>query len=256
MPESLIPRSEIMRLLHENSENSFRHTTYREENQRHYLLMQGDMAAVEEAVRIIDPELQGTLSSDPVRNMRYLVIIGIGLATRFTIEAGVPQETVYSTSDLYIQKADIATTHTEFVEITREFWTKMVEMVQVSRQERTFSKPVMTCLDYIDVHFTSRITLSDLSRETGLHPAYLASLFKTEVGETFGSYLARRRIETAQSLLTRTEYTYSQIAYSLAFCSQSHFTKIFREKTGFTPHQYRMRFYNTNISSALQKPTN
>ena len=84
MSEILIPQSEITRLLHENSENSFRHTTYREENRRYHLLMQGDMAAVDEAVRISDPKIQGKLSSDPVRNMRYLFIIGTGLARLYT----------------------------------------------------------------------------------------------------------------------------------------------------------------------------
>ena len=251
MSDNLIPPSEIMRLLHENSENSFRHTTYREENRRYHLLMQGDMAAVDEAVRISDPKIQGKLSSDPVRNMRYLFIIGTGLATRYAIEAGVPQERVYSLSDLYIQKADILTTEKELMELVREFWTKLVELVQLLKNRKILSRPVMTCLDYIDAHFTDRITLRDLSAQTGMHPNYLASLFKEELGESFSSYLQRRKIEIAQALLTRTEYTYSQIAFSLAFCSQSHFIKVFREKTGFTPRQYRMKFTDTNFSSSL-----
>ena len=252
MSESLIPQSEITRLLHENSENSFRHTTYREENLRYHLLMQGDMAAVEEAYRISDPKLQGKLSSDPVRNMRYLFIIGTGLATRYAIEAGVPQERVYSLSDLYIQKADILPTEKELRELVREFWTKLVELVQLSKNKNIYSKPIMTCLDYIDTHFTTRITLSELASQVKMHPNYLAALFKKEMGESFGSYLMRRKIETAQALLTRTEYTYSQIAYSLAFCSQSHFIKAFREKTGFTPRQYRMQFSDTNFSTTLK----
>lgn len=241
MSETLIPQSEITRLLHENSENSFRHTTYREENRRYHLLMQGDMAAVDEAVRISDPKIQGKLSSDPVRNMRYLFIIGTGLATRYAIEAGVPQERVYSLSDLYIQKADVLTTEKALRELVREFWTKLVELVQLTKKSKIFSRPVMTCLNYIDAHFSSQITLRDLAAQTGLHPNYLATIFKAEMGESFSAYLLRRRIETAQALLTRTEYTYSQIAYSLAFCSQSHFIKVFREKTGFTPKQFRMQ---------------
>ncbi len=251
MSETLIPQSEITRLLHENSENSFRHTTYREENRRYHLLMQGDMAAVDEAVRISDPKIQGKLSSDPVRNMRYLFIIGTGLATRYAIEAGVPQERVYTLSDLYIQKADVLTTEKALRELVREFWTKLVELVQLTKSDKIYSKPILTCLNYIDSHFSSRITLRDLGVQTGLHPNYLASLFKAELGESFSAYLLRRRIETARALLTRTEYTYSQIAYSLAFCSQSHFIKVFREKTGFTPRQYRMQFSDSNFASSF-----
>lgn len=254
MSETLIPQSEITRLLHENSENSFHHTSYREENRRYHLLMQGDMAAVDEAVRISDPAIQGKLSSDPVRNMRYLFIVGAGLATRYAIEAGVPQERVYSLSDLYIQKADILSTEKELRDLVREFWTKLVELVQLTKSETIISKPVLTCLNYIDAHFSFRITLKDLADQTGLHPNYIASLFKEELGESFGAYLIRRRIDTARALLTRSEYTYSQIAYSLAFCSQSHFIKVFREKTGLTPRQYRMQYYNANFLSVAGAP--
>ena len=252
MSEILIPQSEITRLLHENSENRFRHTSYREENLRYHLLMQGDMAAVDEAVRISNPEIQGKLSSDPVRNMRYLFIIGTGLATRYLIEAGLPQERVYSLSDLYIRKADVLNTERELMDLVRQCWTEMVELVRKYKNEKPVSKPIMTCLNYIDAHFSFRITLKDLADQVGMHPNYLATLFKEEIGDSFGSYLTRRRIDTARALLTRTEYTYSQIAYSLAFCSQSHFIKVFREKTGFTPRQYRMQFSDSNFAADLR----
>lgn len=248
MSEPLIPYSEIMQLLHENSENEFQHTTYRKESLRFHYLMQGDMRAVDEAVEILNPEIQGTLSLDPVRNIRYLLIVSIGLASRYVIEAGVPQETIYSSSDLHIRRADVATTIEELLTIHKEYWIKAVELVRQAKAQKQYTKPIMGCLNYIDSHFNTRITLSDMAKEMDLHPAYLASLFKKEVGETFASYLTRRRVETAKALLTRTEYSYSQIAYSLSFCSQSHFIKVFQEGTGYTPRQYRMQFYNSNFS--------
>jgi len=80
-----------------------------------------------------------------------------------------------------------------------------------------------------------------------MHPNYLSSLFKKETGENLREYLLRNRIEVAKSLLSRTEYSYVQISNSLAFYSQSHFTKVFKENTGYTPKQYRLLFYDTNI---------
>ena len=252
MSESLIPKSEIMRLLAENSGNAFAHTTYKEESLRFHLLMQGDMRAVEESDRMCDPDMQGTLSLDPIRNARYLFIVNTGLATRYCIEAGVPQERVYAASDLYIQKADVTDSIADIRALNREFWKHAVELVRDSQNARCYSKPIMVCLDYIDSHFTTKITLRDLAVETDLHPAYLAVLFRKEVGEPFGSYLGRRRTDTARALLTRTEYSYAKIAYSLGYCSQSHFIKSFRGACGLTPHQYRMRFYNANISVHTQ----
>lgn len=246
MEEKLISSEEIMLLIHENTENSFSHTTYRKENERFYLLMQGDMRAVEESDYIIEPSLQGKLSDDPLKNMRYLFIVNTGLATRYTIEAGVPQEEVYSVSDLYIRKADKATSAKDIRRLNLEIWTRFVNMVR--ENIKNYSRPISHAMDYVSTHFNSRITLEDVANEVRLNPCYLERRFKEEVGVTFGEYLISLRIKTAKALLTRTDYSYSNIALSLSFCTQSYFTKRFKERTGYTPKQYRSKFYNKNIS--------
>lgn len=245
----LINPDEIRKLLLSNAETGFIHTTYQEESQRFHYLMNGDERAIEESMRLMNPSIQGKLSADPVRNCRYLFIINTGIATRYMIEAGVPQETVYSTSDLYIRKADEAGTIEELRNINREVWTVFVETVRTFKKESPYSKPILFCLNYIDSHFNEKITLEHLAQKTNLTPCYLATLFKKETGTNFGCYLTNIRIKTACALLTKTDYSYSQIAYSLAFCSQSHFTKAFHKHTGYTPKEYRMAFYNTNLTS-------
>ncbi len=93
--ERIISFDKILELLHENAESGFKHTTYQEESRRFHYLLNGDDRAVEESVRIVDSQMQGKLSEDPLRNMKYLFVVNTGLATRYMIEAGVPQETVY-----------------------------------------------------------------------------------------------------------------------------------------------------------------
>ncbi len=245
----IIGFDEILELLHNNAESGFVHTTYQEETQRFHYLMNGDERAIEESVRLINPELQGKLSDDPVRNVRYLFIINTGLATRYMIEGGIPQETVYSTSDLYIQKADKAQTIDEIIELSRELWTVFVETVRSYKKESLYSKPILLCLNYIDSHFNEKITLETLAKIANLNACYLATLFKKETGKSFGDYLMNIRIKTAGALLTKTDYSYSKIAYSLSFCSQSHFTKAFHRQTGYTPKQFRMKFYNASLTT-------
>lgn len=250
--ERIISSDEIRKLMHKNAETGFIHTTYPEESLRFTYLLNGDKRAVEESVRLMRPALQGKLSDNAVRNIRYLFIINTGIATRYLIEAGIPQETVYSTSDLYIRKADLATTIDEIIELNREIWNVFVEMVNIYKNKSIYSKPVLFCLNYIDSHFNEKITLETIAEAVDLNPCYLATLFKKETGKTFGSYLTTIRIKTAIALLTNTDYTYAQIGYSLAFCSQSHFTKTFRTHTGYTPREYRKKFHNANL---LHKPT-
>ena len=247
--ERIISFDEIRKLLHDNAEKGYIHTTYQEESRRFHLLMNGDMRAVDDPVNKLDANMQGKLSKDPLRNLRYLFIVNTGLATRYMIEAGVPQETVYSISDVYIQRADEAKTMDEILKLNREVWTVFVETVRDYKRESQYSKPILFCLTYIDSHFNEKITLEDVAEKVKLSACYLATLFKKETGKTFGEYLMGIRIETSMALLTKTDYSYSQIAYSLAFCSQSHFTKAFHRYTGYTPKQYRMEFFNANISA-------
>ena len=242
---------EIRELMYDHAETGFKHTTYQEETRRFNYLINGDKRAVTESVKMMNPDIQGTLSKNPVRNVRYLFIVNTGLATRYMIEAGIPQETVYSTSDLYIQKADKATSIEEICELNRKLWTVLVNIVREHKKESLYSRPVLQCLNYIDSHFNEKIYLENVAAEAGLNPCYLATLFKKETGKTFGNYLTDIRIETAKTLLIKTDYSYSEIAYSLAFCSQSHFTKTFRSRTGYTPRQFRMQFFNVSLSAFL-----
>ena len=250
--EYLIDPGEIRKLVHKNAENSFAHTTYKVELERFRLLAQGDYRAVEKAVEIMDADMQGKLSDDPLRNMKYLFIVNTGLATRFAIEAGAPQELVYSTSDVFIRKGDVAETEDEIRELNKGFWEILVKLVRDSRKEKHYSKPVTKSIDYITSHFNSKVTLEDLAKETELTPNYLATLFKQETGLTVVEYLTRFRIDSACALLSQTEYAYLQIALSLGFCTQSYFTKVFKEHVGCTPRIYRLQHTDKAFSEFVR----
>lgn len=251
--ESKIDLKEIQNLLFRNAEEGYIHPTHHEDMLRYYYMQQGDMRAVEEGMRTIDASMQGKLSADPLRNMKYLFVVTTSLASRFALEAGLPLEVSFAISDLYIQRMDLLDSIDDIRSLTGELYATYVREIQKLKKTRSYSKPIMYCLNYIESHFNETITLNQLAQEVGLHPNYLSVLFKKELGKNLSAYLTEMRIEVAQSLLSRTEYSYSQIANSLAFCSQSHFTKVFRTHTGITPKQYRMKYYDTNITKLLPR---
>ena len=243
---------EILELLHQHAEVGFIHTTYQDEIRRFRYLINGDERAIADSINIMDPAIQGTLSKDPLRNIRYLFIVNTGLATRYLIEAGMPQETIYSISDVYIQKADVAKSINEIKKLNKEVWTIFVETVKRYKKESQYSKQILECLNYIDSHFNEKITLELLSDIVHMNPCYLSTLFKKETGKTLGTYLTDIRIKASEALLSRTDYNYSQISYSMGFCSQSHFTAFFHKHTGYTPKEYRNEFFNKSISLSFR----
>ena len=80
-------------------------------------------------------------------------------------------------------------------------------------------------------YFASRLHLS---------PNYLSDLLKKYTGKTTLEHIHLELIDKAKSLLWSTEKSISEIAYELGFEHPSHFTKIFKAKTGKSPREYRL----------------
>jgi AraC-like DNA-binding protein len=66
-------------------------------------------------------------------------------------------------------------------------------------------------------------------------------LFKNYTGLSPGQYYIQLKIEKAKELLSSPEYSVKQIAVDLSFESNFYFSKVFREKTGLTPTEYRKK---------------
>ena len=75
-----------------------------------------------------------------------------------------------------------------------------------------------------------------LCEQLALHPAVQVALDLLD-------YATEERAGTAKNMLRYSEMTASAIATSLGFSSQSYFTRVFRERTGFTPSEFRKRFF-------------
>jgi AraC family transcriptional regulator len=83
-------------------------------------------------------------------------------------------------------------------------------------------------------HYTSA-----LAREAGVHPVYLASVFRRIHRQTIGEYLRALRVSLAANHLTRGDIPLAQVAGMLGFADQAHFTRIFGDVVGMTPSAFR-----------------
>ena len=93
--------------------------------------------------------------------------------------------------------------------------------------------------EYINEHYTEDCSLPRLAEALSVSPNYLHTVFVRHVGLTPLEHVTQKRIERAKKLIMAGEQTMLEIALSLGFCSQSHFNKIFKEKVGITPVEYR-----------------
>lgn len=98
---------------------------------------------------------------------------------------------------------------------------------------------VLKLIDYINTHFTERITLDDLSREFYLSKVSLCAKFKKAMNATIADYTLKLRINRAKEYLMSTKKRMEEIALLSGFSSAEYMGLIFKEKTGLSPMQYR-----------------
>ena len=67
----------------------------------------------------------------------------------------------------------------------------------------------------------------------------MSRLFKKEMGLSISSYLIQKRIDLAKDLLSTTRTPVSVISSQAGYDNFAYFTKVFKEKTGMSPNEYR-----------------
>jgi AraC family transcriptional activator of pobA len=72
-----------------------------------------------------------------------------------------------------------------------------------------------------------------------LSPNYLSDLLEKFTGKTTQEHIHLQLIDKAKSLLWSTGKSVSEIAYLLGFENPPHFTRLFKQKTGYSPSEFR-----------------
>ncbi len=82
-------------------------------------------------------------------------------------------------------------------------------------------------------------TVKYLADHVHLSPSYLSDLLKKETGRNAQDHIHYYLIEEAKNILLNSNSSVSEVAYSLGFEYPQYFSKLFKQKTGFTPINYR-----------------
>lgn len=240
-------RRALARAEYDSREQLISHLPYDREAAFYRSIQSGDR---EGALRLFTPLGQagfGLLSEDPLRNLRYHLIISVAFITRYCMAGGLDAETAFHLSDLYIRRIDRCTSEEQIHALHRELVTDYAGRMHALRRRPAFSRPVLRCTEYIHAHLHERITVEDLLPVSGLSRSYLSRLFLRETGQSIARYITLRKLEAAREALEFTDQPISEVANVFAFSSQSHFISVFREHFGLTPGEYRRRSHRPPI---------
>ena len=243
---------EFTKLEFHNHEYSLDHIPYDKEMAFYQSIRNGDM---EEMHRLFVPLCVngfGKLSENPLRNLKYHLIITVAFITRYCIEGGLAMESAYNLSDLYIQKIDVCNQEEQLHAIHLEPCETYVLRMQKVRPLPRYSKPVQLAIDYVYKNLHSKILLTPLAKDIGLSEAYLSKIFHKETGRTLTDYIISKKIDAAKNLLIFTEYSTLEISNYLSFSSESHFISTFRKYTGSTPKKFRLYNFRNKERESLE----
>lgn len=101
---------------------------------------------------------------------------------------------------------------------------------------------VTAVIDYMEEHFSKKLTVAALARKMGLSQSQFTRRFKQETGLTPMDFFMTLRIKKAQKLLGCQSKTMTEIAQDCGFGSTAHFSAAFKKHTSLSPSAYQLLY--------------
>ena len=119
--------------------------------------------------------------------------------------------------------------------------------VQSSDSPLPHSRRINKIVQFVEKNYHHKISLEDVGELVGMSASSVSRFFKQRTRHNFWDYLNGFRIDRAAQMMIETEHTISEISYACGFNNISNFNRVFRERIGTTPSDYRNKFKESII---------
>ncbi|MEK6796540.1 MAG: AraC family transcriptional regulator [Spirochaetota bacterium] len=121
------------------------------------------------------------------------------------------------------------------------FHSFCIQAERICRTKRRYSHEIGTVIRYLEAHIGDELSLEKIAALASLSSSQMTRRFRAETGTTPHHYIICRKIDRAKILLSTTNAGLSEIARTLAFTDQYHFSNTFKKHAGMPPERYRDR---------------
>jgi transcriptional regulator GlxA family with amidase domain len=101
---------------------------------------------------------------------------------------------------------------------------------------------ILDIQQWMEGNYQNAISMETLAKELGTSLRHFNRRFKSATGETGVKYLQLIRVEAAKKQLINTNLSFDEIAVDVGYENVSFFRRIFKDKTGLTPVNFRRKF--------------
>ena len=127
-----------------------------------------------------------------------------------------------------------------------ERWLRSLQRAAGEAADRSsFSREVMNgiyaAVKIVHAELDQHLYAVDVARRVGISRSYFSQCFKEMTGQSFNDYLRSVRVEKAMEYLAQTRQPVQWIAERTGYLDDKYFSRVFRDKTGLLPSEYRAR---------------
>ena len=194
----------------------------------------GDSSAMKSIFEIYSTQLSANESDlNKIKNAYFELIVTVrNIASEIT-----PNFQNNSFPDLFT----VLGSKTDFFQIKEYVLQILLEYISIiiSAKEHKENPIIKKVCEYIYNNTEKDISLEQMADYVNVSSFYLSKLFKEERGVTFVNYLNDTRLEKSRDLLKTTQLSIKEITAAVGYNDQNYFSRIFRNKYGVTPTDFR-----------------
>lgn len=127
-------------------------------------------------------------------------------------------------------------------------WLKLFALVQPALEQEHYGKStdgqIKALMVYIHEHYQEPVSVEQLAESAHISKRACFRLFQENLHMSPLEYMRSYRLQKACQMLAETREPVTQIAYSCGLGSSSYFGKVFRERFGCSPAEYRKKWHD------------
>ena len=109
----------------------------------------------------------------------------------------------------------------------------------VYRESAIIEDEIDLAVEIIKNNYSEKFTLEELAKRINLSPNYFVKKFKERTGYSPMQYVVIIKMERAKFLIEQSDAQIGKIMEELGFYDASHFSKLFKKYSGYSPKKFR-----------------
>lgn len=141
---------------------------------------------------------------------------------------------------------------TSLMETLPEIILKAIDKLSTEQNRRTNvmeelqeNDIIAKLYSYISLHYTERLTLTQIAEHVHANSSYVSRLYKKKTGENLFVTINKMKLEKAKEYILHGHKIY-ETAQMVGFDDVSYFSRIFKKYEGCSPREYEKRIHDKN----------